>query len=363
MSRFHTHDWDMLPEQAFRPRGGKFGPMTLEGGGKGGSSAPPPDPALIAAQIRSMGIQDSAITKMMQNADTMAPLQKEQMQFGLDTSRVAYDQAQEDRTWALGRRGMLTDAQDDFSKKVDEFDTEANRDQMADIASADVDSAYSSAREQQARGLSRMGINPSSGRALAMGNQTAIAQAAAKSGAANKVRMAAIEMGFQLQGQKANMLSGYPTMASGLTGSGAGFGAAGLTTANAGLNGLNAGLTSVTNGAGQMGSNATGMYGAQASYKNSQDQIAASNDPWNSILGAATGVGMSYALKSDRRLKTDIMRVGRLDNGLRVYSYRYKTGGPFMIGVMADEVASVVPEAYIKGGAGNGYDAVDYSKL
>jgi hypothetical protein len=50
-----------------------------------------------------------------------------------------------------------------------------------------------------------------------------------------------------------------------------------------------------------MGSNATSMYGAQASYKNSQDQIAASNDPFNTILGAAAGgagaVGMAYGLK------------------------------------------------------------------
>jgi hypothetical protein len=49
--------------------------------------------------------------------------------------------------------------------------------------------------------------------------------------------------------------------------------------------------------AGSMGSNATGMFNAQGNYKNSQDQIAASNDPMNSILGAATGVGMAYGLK------------------------------------------------------------------
>lgn len=39
------------------------------------------------------------------------------------------------------------------------------------------------------------------------------------------------------------------------------------------------------------------MYGAQASYKNSQDQIAASSDPFNTILGAAAGIGTAWALK------------------------------------------------------------------
>ena len=37
------------------------------------------------------------------------------------------------------------------------------------------------------------------------------------------------------------------------------------------------------------------MYGAQANYKNAQDQIAAQNDPFNTILGAAAGVGTSWA--------------------------------------------------------------------
>ena len=31
--------------------------------------------------------------------------------------------------------------------------------------------------------------------------------------------------------------------------------------------------------------------------------------------------------------------------------------------LMADEVAVLRPQAYIKGGAGDGFDAVDYSKL
>lgn len=50
---------------------------------------------------------------------------------------------------------------------------------------------------------------------------------------------------------------------------------------------------------------------------------------------------------SDARLKTDIRRVGTLDNGLGVYSYRFKEGGPYQIGVMAQEVAEVMPEAVI----------------
>lgn len=36
MSRWHRHEWDLLPDEAFKPRG-PYGQMTLEGGGGGGS--------------------------------------------------------------------------------------------------------------------------------------------------------------------------------------------------------------------------------------------------------------------------------------------------------------------------------------
>lgn len=82
----------------------------------------------------------------------------------------------------------------------------------------------------------------------------------------------------------------------------------------------------------------------------------------NAMMGGLFGLAGSAAKVipwSDRRLKTDIELVGRLDNGLGVYAYRYKAGGPVQIGVMADEVRNVHPEAVVR--MSNGFDAVDYS--
>ena len=73
--------------------------------------------------------------------------------------------------------------------------------------------------------------------------------------------------------------------------------------------------------------------------------------------GAAMKYGPAMMAMSDRRLKTDISRVGTLDNGLSVYAYRYKSGGPMQIGVMADEVEAVNPDAVREIG---GYKAVNY---
>lgn len=86
---------------------------------------------------------------------------------------------------------------------------------------------------------------------------------------------------------------------------------------------------------------------------------------YNSMLGGLAGLGGSLAgagakmwAASDRRLKTDIKRVGTLDNGLAVYSFRYIGQPMTVIGLMADEVAEVHPEAVREF---EGYKAVDYA--
>lgn len=79
--------------------------------------------------------------------------------------------------------------------------------------------------------------------------------------------------------------------------------------------------------------------------------------PAMSSVSSAIGTGLGWF--SDRRLKEDIKPVGKLDNGLTVYSYRYKIGGPVMIGLMADEVEAVAPEAI---GEVAGYKTVDYER-
>lgn len=76
--------------------------------------------------------------------------------------------------------------------------------------------------------------------------------------------------------------------------------------------------------------------------------------------GMGAGIGGALALLSDRRFKTDIERVGTLDNGLGVYRYRYKSGGPMQLGVMADEVKAVNPAAVVNVG---GVDYVNYGGI
>jgi hypothetical protein len=264
-------------------------------GAKSGNAAAP-DPRLVDAQIRSMGIQDSAIQRVLSNSDEMLPMQKEQMRFGLDTSRMAYDQSQQDRTWMLGRRGAVTGTQDQMVADARTFNTDAERERLAGLAGGDVHQAFGAAASELDRSLGRMGVNPSDPRYFSMRSRLSSDEALATATAMNKTRQAAKEMGWSLTDRATNALAGYPAMAAGATGAGAGYGASGLSIANSGLAGVNSGYGAAGTAAGYMGSNATGMYGAQASYKNGQDQIAAANDPFNTILGAGAGALTSWGM-------------------------------------------------------------------
>lgn len=264
--------------------------------GSKSSSAAAPDPRLVDAQIRSMGIQDSAITSILDNSRELMPLQKEALRFGLDTSRTAYDQSQQDRGWMLGRRGALSGLQDTMVSDARKFNTAAERERLAGEAGADVNQAFSGAAGQLTRDMGRAGLNPSDPKYFSMRSRLSADQALATASAMNKTRQAAKQLGWSLTDRASNALAGYPAMAAGATGAGAGYGATGLGLTNSGLAGRNSGYGAAGSMAGDMGRNATGMWGAQASYKNSQDQIAAQNDPFNTILGAGTGALTSWGL-------------------------------------------------------------------
>lgn len=74
----------------------------------------------------------------------------------------------------------------------------------------------------------------------------------------------------------------------------------------------------------------------------------------------ASGLGSLFALLggSDERIKENVEKVGKLDNGLSVYSYNYKGDSKPFIGLLAQEVEKTNPAAVSKDDAGIRY--VDY---
>jgi hypothetical protein len=64
---------------------------------------------------------------------------------------------------------------------------------------------------------------------------------------------------------------------------------------------------------------------------------------------------------SDIRAKHGVVLLGRLDNGLGFYRFSYNGSEKAYVGVMAQEVQSVAPEAVIQGS--DGYLRVNYDRL
>jgi len=75
----------------------------------------------------------------------------------------------------------------------------------------------------------------------------------------------------------------------------------------------------------------------------------------------SSGSSSSSGGWSDRRLKTDIRRLGTSAEGIPVYAFRYIWGGPMFVGTMAQDLLAIRPEAVIA--TGSGYYMVDYDKL
>ncbi len=73
------------------------------------------------------------------------------------------------------------------------------------------------------------------------------------------------------------------------------------------------------------------------------------------------GRGGGGARRSDMRLKHDIVLLGRLDDGLGYYRFVYNGGQTTYVGVIAQEVQTVAPEAVMRGA--DGYMRVSYDLL
>ncbi|MBY9051364.1 tail fiber domain-containing protein, partial [Pseudomonas fluorescens] len=77
--------------------------------------------------------------------------------------------------------------------------------------------------------------------------------------------------------------------------------------------------------------------------------------------GGGRGGGGGGGRRSDMALKHDIVLLGHLANGLSYYRFSYIGSRKAYVGVMAQEVESVMPDAVTRDS--DGYLRVDYDKL
>ncbi|WP_222295359.1 tail fiber domain-containing protein [Rhizobium leguminosarum] len=100
-----------------------------------------------------------------------------------------------------------------------------------------------------------------------------------------------------------------------------------------------------------------GAGGNSSSGSNSGGGMGGGSDSGGSDSGGSGGTGWD----SDRRLKTQIRRIGTSPSGIPVYAFRYVWGGPLFIGTMAQDLLLIRPDAVMQ--TASGYYMVDYARL
>ena len=79
------------------------------------------------------------------------------------------------------------------------------------------------------------------------------------------------------------------------------------------------------------------------------------------VVVVVVAVVVIIFLLSDRRLKRDILLLHRRPDGIGIYRYRYYWSAQYYVGVMAQEVAEIIPDAVFRGT--DDFLRVDYARL
>jgi hypothetical protein len=79
------------------------------------------------------------------------------------------------------------------------------------------------------------------------------------------------------------------------------------------------------------------------------------------VRGVARRTTRRVVRRSDMMLKHDIVLLGHLENGIGFYRFTYNGGNKTYVGVMAQEVQTMMPSAVLRGS--DGYLRVSYDML
>ena len=308
----------------------------------GGKSQPAPD----YTPMQQIGREQLDFAK--QQYAEMAPLarqvaaqqmaaQQQQMQQGQDY----YDYQRQ--TFRPLEQGLVRDAE--------RFNTEDYREGLARDASAAAGRAFGITRSMSQRANASMGINPNSGRAMSMENQSNLGLAAQRANAMTGARDRAEQLGFARRLDVTGLGRNLPGASTAAYQGATSAGSAGINTSMAPGSQFNQGMANAGQTYGNILSNQTSQFNTGL---NAEGQV----------IGALVGAGTTYGLsKSDRRLKENIEVVGHdIRTDLPLYEFEYIGGsGKRYLGVMADDVKVRYPEMVVT--MPDGYDAVNYAGL
>lgn len=182
-------------------------------------------------------------------------------------------------------------------KEASEYDSQGNIDAARGRATADVAQAFDNSQQQTTTALSRMGVNASSGRFMAIQQRLQADKAAMLAGAATGAEDKRREGGVALRQQGSNLAQGFPAQSLGQSGQAAGNGQAAAGTAGAGgaQNAAlgNTAMNGMVAGAGIYGSASRGygdIYNGRMQQANNIAQLGQQEQAgWGKLIGFGMG--------------------------------------------------------------------------
>jgi len=193
----HDH-FSMLPDRAFQPR--PFGGMTLEGG-KGGGSAPSPDPNIGLAQKQ---LADLAVEQWSNFTTSIWPEIKEQYykqdaradeQFQIDKALQLKQMGIADEEYAR-RRDVFRPIEDQQLADAAKAGGAADQERQAALAMGDTRDQFAQARTNARMDARSYGIDPTSGRSAGLDRAMDVMEGGAAAAAATRARTAAEQLGW-----------------------------------------------------------------------------------------------------------------------------------------------------------------------
>ena len=275
--------------------------------GKGGGSAPSPDPNIGVAAMKNAEVGEQWLGFAKEQFEVGNERQQELD--ALTKSIVDQQMATQDETNAWARedrartKSVFQPLQDEFIKEAKDYASEARQAEAAAEAGADVRKAFDTQGQINTRNMARMGINPNSGRFQEQTRLNDVAAATASAGAQNTARRQIRDKGLVLKADAINMGAGLPSSTAAAYGIGlnAGNSASGNTVSaeqnwrsNVGIMGQ--GFGGAMQGYNNQGNILSNLYGNQVQAWQAQQQANATSAAGiGQILG--TGIGSYAALR------------------------------------------------------------------
>jgi hypothetical protein len=319
------------------------------------------DPLAGQAALKNAEIAQEQWQWYKDRATEMKPHADEAVQLSLDMARsqasLAERQVERGDEAYDNYMNKFRPIEDRIASEAMNYDTAERRSEAAGAAMADVAQNLEAQRSAQTRSQQRMGVNPNSGKALALGDTMSLGTAVAKVNAANQGRKQVETMGAAKMADAANLGRGIATNNATQT-------QLGLTAGNSAVNNSQVPINLNTIEGNQAAQAAqTAISGNTAAGNLSLGQYRAADNSSDAMYGALGQIGGAYISRySDKNMKTGRKKVSgkaALDQVKELPAtekWRYRDdspaadGGQEHVGHMAQDVNASMGEDVAPGG-------------